>query len=539
MSLVAIRHHRRTVHPRSIRRTSLRGNEGRGSLRGRRYLVVDANYRLTDLTSPALALHFARDAMGDIVALGNAPGASPASETYSYDPLYRLTGVIDNGTALETYTYNPTGDRMSKTASGLATGVYLYAAGTHQLASIGNAARINDADGNTTASVVGGNTYGFGYNGRNRMTVVQLNGLTIANYTYNAFGDRIGKVASFPQSMSERYGYNEGGQLLGEYGTTNRDYIWLGNIPVAIVDNTINGSVTTSTVNYVTADQLNTPRAVTDSAGTLIWQLPYQGNPFDEQQPTSSSGYVLNLRYSGQYYDAESRLSNWGIRSYEAATSRSPQSDPIGLYSGQWSTYAYADNNSLMWSDPSGEYTCDGTKGQCNALSNALSNIGSAMKNLPAGSRGRKLLNGVLDFYGTACNKNGVTVGFGSADGNNAMTDTQGKSTDITLNLASIRMTGSNPGTTGAAELASAVAHEGQHGIDGQFFGPPVNSAEWDVTENNAYTTQSYVDEGLDVTSPYGLWNKGWNENSVTNGLRDSAAAYNADYTVYGNSKGD
>lgn len=82
--------------------------------------------------------------MGDIVALGNAPGASPASETYSYDPLYRLTGVIDNGTALETYTYNPTGDRMSKTASGLATGVYLYAAGTHQLASIGNAAPVLD-----------------------------------------------------------------------------------------------------------------------------------------------------------------------------------------------------------------------------------------------------------------------------------------------------------------------------------------------------------------------------------------------------------
>jgi hypothetical protein len=27
-------------------------------------------------------------------------------------------------------------------------------------------------------------------------------------------------------------------------------------LPVALVDNTINGSVTTSTVNYVTADQL-------------------------------------------------------------------------------------------------------------------------------------------------------------------------------------------------------------------------------------------------------------------------------------------
>ncbi len=46
----------------------------------------DANYQLTDLASPALNLHFARDAMGDITAIGNAVGASPATETYSYDP---------------------------------------------------------------------------------------------------------------------------------------------------------------------------------------------------------------------------------------------------------------------------------------------------------------------------------------------------------------------------------------------------------------------------------------------------------------------
>jgi YD repeat-containing protein len=73
---------------------------GNGQVVTRTY---DANYRLTDLTSPALNLHFARDAMGNIVALGNAPGASPATETYSYDPLYRLTGITDSGTTLESY----------------------------------------------------------------------------------------------------------------------------------------------------------------------------------------------------------------------------------------------------------------------------------------------------------------------------------------------------------------------------------------------------------------------------------------------------
>jgi RHS repeat-associated protein len=315
--------------------------------------TYDANYALTDLVSPALELHVARDAAGNITALGNAPGANPATETYAYDPLYRLTGVSDAGAALESYTYNKTGDRLNKTAAGLATGAYLYTSGTHQLASTGNAPRVNDANGNTTGSVVGGETFGFGYNGRNRLTVAQRNGQTVGTYTYNALGQRIGKVATFPQAVTERYAYDEVSQLIGEYGTTNRDYVWLGDIPVAVIDNTTNGSVTTSTVNYVIADQLGTPRAVSDGTGTVIWQWVYQGNSLGEQQPTSATGYALDLRYPGQYYDAESGTNYNYFRTYEPATGRYLQSDPIGL-AGGISTYVYVGNNPLSNVDPLG-----------------------------------------------------------------------------------------------------------------------------------------------------------------------------------------
>jgi len=182
---------------------------------------------------------------------------------------------------------------------------------------------------------------------------VQLNGQTVANYSYNALGERIGKVATSPQAVNELYAYDEAGHLIGEYGTTNRDYVWLGNIPVAVVDNTINGSVTVSTFNYVTVDQLGTPRAVTNSAGTVIWQLPYQGNPFGEKQPTSSSGFVLNLRFGGQYYDAESGTNYDVNRTYCAACGRYQESDPIGL-AGGISTYAYVGGDPLSSVDPLG-----------------------------------------------------------------------------------------------------------------------------------------------------------------------------------------
>lgn len=326
--------------------------QGNGQTVRRTY---DANYRLTDLTSPALALHFARDGMGNITALGNAKGANPATETYSYDPLNRLTTVTEaNGSTLESYTYNPTGDRLSKVTTGLAGGVYGYTAGTHKLASIGNTLRANDADGNTTGSVIGANTYGFGYNGRNRLALTQLNGQTVGTYTYNAVGERIGKVASFPQAVTERYAYDEAGTLLGEYGTTNRDYVWLNGMPVAAIDNTISGGVTTSTINYITADQLGTPRVVTNTAGAVIWQWTYQGNPFGEQQPTSSTGYVLNLRYPGQYYDEESGTNYNLLRNYEPAVGRYQQSDPIGLAGGA-STYAYAGGNPMYFADSNGQ----------------------------------------------------------------------------------------------------------------------------------------------------------------------------------------
>ncbi|SFF52438.1 RHS repeat-associated core domain-containing protein [Dyella marensis] len=307
--------------------------------------TYDANYAVMDVVSPALNLHFARDAMGNITALGNASGANPAIETYSYDPLYRLTGLKDaQGQAIEAYAYNKTGDRLSKVSNGLATGTYGYQAGTHWLTSIGSSARTYDANGNTTGSSTGGDTFGYGYNDRNRMAVVQRNGQIVANYTYNAMGQRVTKAAA----ANQRFAYDEGSQLIGEYGATSRSYVWLDNLPVAVVDTTDTASI----VSYVHSDGLNTPRVVTDGTGATIWQWGYQANPFGEKTP-STAGMALNLRHPGQYYDAESGGYHNQQRDYDPATGRYRQSDPIGQQGGR-NTYAYVAGNPLRYTDPTG-----------------------------------------------------------------------------------------------------------------------------------------------------------------------------------------
>ncbi|WP_291773904.1 RHS repeat-associated core domain-containing protein [Luteibacter sp.] len=303
--------------------------------------TYDANYRATDVVSPALNLHFARDAAGNIVALGDAAGANPASETYRYDALYRLTSVNDPSGSVEAYTYNKTGDRLSKTAPGSATGNYQYQPGTHWLTAIGTTSRVYDANGSMTGNASAGATWGYGYDSRGRLSVVQQGGQAVATYIYDAFGERISKTIN---EVNTRFVYGDNSELIAEYGSTSLEYIWMGTIPVAVHS--------TNLVSYIHADALDSPRAITDGNATL-WRWVFNSNPFGETSPVSTSGYKFNLRFPGQYFDVESGLADNLNRTYDPTSGRFVQSDPLGLSAGN-STYGYANVNPLSFSDASG-----------------------------------------------------------------------------------------------------------------------------------------------------------------------------------------
>jgi len=95
------------------------------------------------------------------------------------------------------------------------------------------------------------------------------------------------------------------------------------------------------------------PRKVTNAMGASIWEWDFRANAFGERAPVSEIGYVLNLRYPGQYFDTESGLSYNVNRYYDPATGRYIQSDPIGLQGGS-STYGYVGGNPLIYVDPLG-----------------------------------------------------------------------------------------------------------------------------------------------------------------------------------------
>jgi RHS repeat-associated protein len=207
-----------------------------------------------------------------------------------------------------------------------------------------------DADGETTSMQRAGTTYSFTYNARQRMATAQDGAGTPVAYTYNALGERIRKTAN--TTVTDRFQYDEASHLLSRSRTDGtRDYIWLGSLPVAVVDQPAANGV--STESYVIADDLGSPRVVTDASGTQIWSWAKQGNPFGEQQPTSGSGFVFDMRFPGQNYDVESGLTYNTHRDYRATTGQYMEPDPLGLLAGE-SLYTYVDSNPIVNKDPMG-----------------------------------------------------------------------------------------------------------------------------------------------------------------------------------------
>jgi RHS repeat-associated protein len=314
----------------------------------------DQNYWIQDVTSSGadgLMLHYGTDVQGTI---NHTDSSTANARTYGYDGLYHLKAVTDaNGVVQESYDYDPTGDRKTKsiTPPGTASSsqIYGYATDSHRLNTIDANSRAYDSNGNTVALVrFCRNCPTFQYDDRNRMASATT-GINVISYNYNGIGQRTSKTGG-GNSINRLFIYDESGNLLGEYSTQNasavREVIYLGNLPVATTD--------AAGLAYIETDHLGTPRALVDATRNVIrWKWDplatvsgMQSTAFGENLPAEDPDgdgvqTTFNLRFPGQYYDAETGLIHNGFRDYDPATGRYVESDPIGLRGGV-NTFAYA-----------------------------------------------------------------------------------------------------------------------------------------------------------------------------------------------------
>jgi RHS repeat-associated protein len=202
---------------------------------------------------------------------------------------------------------------------------------------------VYDFNGNLVQDA-GGRTFTF--NGDDKQ--IQVNDAAqnvIGTYYYDGDGLRVKKVTNAETTV---FVYDGGGDLVAEYSTVVSQ---------------------TPTTSYLTADQLGSPRVITDKMGTVISRRDFM--PFGEEIYAGVGARTENLKYSlsgtdnvrkrftGYEKETETSLDFAEARMYQNMHGRFTAIDPLldsaDLTNPQtFNRYIYTSNNPINFTDPSG-----------------------------------------------------------------------------------------------------------------------------------------------------------------------------------------
>lgn len=287
--------------------------------------IFDKDFRTTRVTSdlPAAGAqpYFDRQVGWDIQSRVTSItdwANSALNGAFGYDALDRLTSATQ-GSSSWGFTYGGVGDRLTSTANAATTN-YSYVTGSHKLLSLSGAQSktyTNDAAGNRTSD----GTTTWTYAGNNRASQAGS-----ATFLVNALGQRVKKSVG---GNAVNFVFDESGRLWGEYdgsGNLIQETIWLDDLPVATIR---------ASLYYVHPDHLGTPRMVTRASdNAIVWRWdntePF-GNSTADENPSGLGAFAYNLRFPGQYFDAETGTHYNYRRDYDPRIGRYIQPDPLGL----------------------------------------------------------------------------------------------------------------------------------------------------------------------------------------------------------------
>ncbi|QQZ29728.1 RHS repeat protein [Thiothrix subterranea] len=300
--------------------------------------TYDANDKLKTFPLGGTVRTLSYDTVGNITGWDDNSDAAKTKH-FSYDLLDRLDGYNAANEA-QAFQYDPNGNRTAKTDNGNTT-AYGIQPNSNRLIQIGNTAQAQDADGN----LLNDGSHTYTYNAQNRLASVD--GTTA--YSYNADDQRVKKTTPTGTTL---YAWDND-RIIGEYSQTNQngaaqqatETVYFGGTPVAVIQN--------GNIYSIYADQIDTPRVITDASGKTVWA--WDSKPFGETLPDADpdkDGLSLhyNQRFLGQIFDAETGLHYNFHRDYNPQTGRYVQSDPIGLGGGM-NSFGYVLGNPLSLID--------------------------------------------------------------------------------------------------------------------------------------------------------------------------------------------
>ncbi len=265
------------------------------------------------------------DAVGNRDQMVDTTGTS----TYTYDDLYRLTGVTYPNADVQSYTFDAQGNRLTKVHNAATTN-YSYD-DADQMTAAGGVTYTYDDNGNQTAT--GADTYTW--DAENRMTGTTI-GATTGTYAFNGDGLRTSRTIGGVTS-SFVWDQNAGLPQILKDGAGNRFVYGLD-----LISRTDSGG----TQEYYLTDGLGSTTGLATGTGTVTDTYTYDVYGAVRSR-TGTSGNEFT--FTGEQVDS-SGLQYLRARSYDPATGRFVGFDPLPLVQ----RYAYVGGNPVIAGDPTG-----------------------------------------------------------------------------------------------------------------------------------------------------------------------------------------
>ncbi|WP_199733357.1 RHS repeat-associated core domain-containing protein, partial [Pseudomonas syringae group genomosp. 7] len=297
---------------------------------------------------------------------------NPIHRRYEYDPAGELSRTLDKLRGETQYEYEANGQLLVRNTGRVVDGEeFRYDAAANRLNF--NTSRFDhvkdnrlkqwanqeykyDAWGNLIEKVVGIVRWQtFTYDCENRLvkteTMADTQVESTSSYQYDSLGRRVAKQSEIKGHTDHKRFLWQGLRMLREE-SPGQSSLYLyepgSYAPLARVDEK-EGEVENK-VYYFHTDQIGTPLEMTDAEGQIVWQAKYRAWGAVEKLVVNE--VEQNLRFQGQYFDAETGLHYNTFRYYDPEIGRFITQDPIGLLGG-FNLYQYAPNTN-GWIDPFG-----------------------------------------------------------------------------------------------------------------------------------------------------------------------------------------
>jgi RHS repeat-associated protein len=305
----------------------------------------EASQRVTAQGVELYRVDRVRDRLGRITRTTETIDGVTEVRDYAYDGVGRLAEVRRNGLLQVTYAYDRNGNRLSASRpSGTVTATY---DAQDRLQEHGGTTYTYTRAGDLLTRTAGAQTTTYGYDALGSLRHVTLADGRAVDYVIDGRGRRIGKRIN--GLLVQGFLYRDDLSPIAELdaaGAVVSRFVYASerNVPEYMERN--------GQTYRIVSDPLGSPRLVVDATtGAIVQRMDYDewGNVVLDTNP----GFQP-FGFAGGLYDRDTRLVRFGARDYDPETGRWTAKDPIGFDGGDTNLYAYALNDPVNVTDPSG-----------------------------------------------------------------------------------------------------------------------------------------------------------------------------------------